>query len=58
MMKEVEKWALDYGAAEVRLEVMEFNSNAQSFYDTIGYKNSSRIMAKKLPNKENSDGQS
>jgi len=46
LMSTIEKWASDCGAEEVRLEVMEFNENAQSFYNNKGYVDSSRIMAK------------
>lgn len=48
MMQKIEQWALDAGADEIRLEVMEFNNNAQEFYDSIGYENQSRILYKSL----------
>jgi len=46
LMSAIEKWTADCGADEVRLEVMEFNENAQLFYNNKGYFNSSRIMTK------------
>ena len=48
MMQKIEQWALDAGADEIVLEVMQFNSNAQQFYDSIGYANQSHILSKSI----------
>ena len=47
-MKKVEEWSLSKNANEIRLEVMEFNILGQQFYDSIGFVNNSRIMAKQI----------
>lgn len=39
-------WANQLGAGEIRLEVMEFNKEAQQFYNKLGFKNSSHILSK------------
>ena len=44
----VQGWAREKGAREIRLEVMEFNRRALSFYERLGYTTQSRIMALKL----------
>lgn len=48
LMTNIEIWASERKAVEVRLEVMDFNVNAQSFYGKKGYETSSRIMAKTI----------
>jgi ribosomal protein S18 acetylase RimI-like enzyme len=46
LMKNAEQWAQSEDAAEIRLEVLEFNGHAQNFYNTIGFKTQSRILSK------------
>ncbi len=48
LMASVEQWARESGATQVRLEVMEFNHNAQQFYDKLGFVPNSRLMMKCL----------
>ena len=48
LMTAVEQWARESGATQVRLEVMEFNHNAQQFYDKLGFAPNSRLMMKCL----------
>lgn len=48
LMTNIEIWASECRAVEVRLEVMDFNINARSFYGKKGYETSSRIMAKAI----------
>ena len=48
LMSAIENWAIDCGATNVRLEVMEFNENARSFYKNNDYVLMSRIMAKSI----------
>ena len=48
LMAAVEQWARESGATQVRLEVMEFNHNAQQFYDKLGFVPNSRLMMKCL----------
>lgn len=48
LMTAVEQWARESGATQVRLEVMEFNHNAQQFYDYLGFVPNSRLMMKCL----------
>lgn len=48
MMKKIEQWAIEAGADEIRLEVMEFNASAQDFYDSIGFEAQSRILSKSI----------
>ncbi|WP_050906717.1 GNAT family N-acetyltransferase [Vibrio campbellii] len=48
LMASVEQWARESGAIQVRLEVMEFNHNAQQFYDKLGFIPNSRFMMKCL----------
>ena len=45
LMKSCNDWAKASGAKEIRLEVMEFNSKAQSFYNKLGFNTQSRIMS-------------
>ena len=48
LMAAVEQWARESGATQVRLEVMEFNHNAQQFYNKLGFTPNSRLMMKCL----------
>ena len=48
LMATVEQWARESGAIQVRLEVMEFNRDAQQFYDRLGFVPNSRLMMKCL----------
>ncbi len=48
LMAEAESWAATMGAKEIRLEVMEFNQRAVSFYANGGYETQSRIMSKAI----------
>lgn len=48
LMQQCQTWALDSGAKEMRLEVMEFNHSAQQFYDNLGFHTQSRIMSKRV----------
>ena len=48
LMKACESWALEQGAKQVRLEVMEFNEKAKSFYSSSGYQTQSRMLVKPL----------
>lgn len=46
LMSACEAWARTRGAAELQLEVMEFNADAQRLYAELGFDTKSRIMAK------------
>lgn len=48
LMGAIENWAKGCGAKDVRLEVMEFNKNAQLFYKNNDYIVTSKIMAKSI----------
>ena len=48
LMATVEQWDRESGAIQVRLEVMEFNRDAQQFYDRLGFIPNSRLMMKCL----------
>lgn len=48
LMSAIENWAKKCGATSIRLEVMEFNKNARSFYDSNDYTVISRIMTKSI----------
>ncbi|WP_428243625.1 N-acetyltransferase family protein [Gynuella sp.] len=48
LMSECERLAIDQGALEIRLEVMEFNRGAQSFYETLGFQTQSRMLSRPL----------
>ncbi|MFZ6862300.1 GNAT family N-acetyltransferase [Undibacterium sp. Ji67W] len=48
MMDAACQWGKQNGAAEVRLEVFDFNSNAIQFYDSLGFGMQSHIMHKTL----------
>jgi GNAT superfamily N-acetyltransferase len=48
LMKQAEQWALSHGAAEIELNVWEFNENAIEFYKNLGYETSRRTMTRRL----------
>ncbi|UYM14640.1 GNAT family N-acetyltransferase [Endozoicomonas euniceicola] len=48
LMNKCYDWAVSSGASQIRLEVMEFNSNAQDFYAGLGFKTQSRIMCQAI----------
>lgn len=48
LLAQVEAWAKDNDADEIRLEVMEFNRDAQAFYAQQDFHGQSRILAKPL----------
>lgn len=48
LLEAVEAWARDNGVDELRLEVMEFNRDAQAFYARQDFQGQSRILAKSL----------
>jgi len=48
LLAQVEAWARDNDADEIRLEVMEFNQDAQAFYARQDFHGQSRILAKPL----------
>ncbi|MDN3701833.1 GNAT family N-acetyltransferase [Vibrio artabrorum] len=45
LMKSFNQWAQARGAIELRLEVMEFNQQAQGFYESLGMETQSRTMS-------------
>ncbi|MCF7505664.1 MULTISPECIES: GNAT family N-acetyltransferase [Vibrio] len=48
LMKSFNQWSQARGAIELRLEVMEFNQQAQSFYESLGMETQSRTMSMSL----------
>nr|WP_283818325.1 GNAT family N-acetyltransferase [Pseudomonas oryzihabitans] len=48
LLDAVEAWARDNDVDELRLEVMEFNEDAQAFYARQNFRGQSRILAKAL----------
>ena len=48
LMAQAERWARTKGAIEIRLEVMEFNHEAQKFYAKAGFETQSRNMSRSL----------
>lgn len=48
LMRTFNQWAHANGATELRLEVMEFNQDAQRFYESLGMVTQSRIMSMSL----------
>lgn len=48
LMETVHEWARDTGSKSVELNVYEFNEDAISFYERLGYKTLSRKMRKSL----------
>ena len=50
LMEKTQEWAITKGAEFIELNVYEFNKNAISFYERLGYQTSSRRMRKSLKN--------
>jgi ribosomal protein S18 acetylase RimI-like enzyme len=50
LMEKAQEWAIAKGAEFIELNVYEFNQNAISFYERLGYQTSSRKMRKSLRN--------
>jgi diamine N-acetyltransferase len=50
LMEKAQEWAVIKGAEYIELNVYEFNENAISFYERLGYHTSSRRMRKNLKN--------
>jgi ribosomal protein S18 acetylase RimI-like enzyme len=48
LMDKMQAWAIDKGATSIELNVYEFNENAISFYEKLGYRTFSRKMSKEL----------
>ena len=48
LMEACRQWAQQQGARDIRLEVMEFNQRALSFYHSLGFATLSRTMVKRL----------
>jgi ribosomal protein S18 acetylase RimI-like enzyme len=48
LMRRAQRWAEELGAAEIELNVYEFNQAAIDFYHSLGYATSSRRMGKRL----------
>jgi ribosomal protein S18 acetylase RimI-like enzyme len=48
LMGRAEQWAQAKGAADVELNVYEFNAAAITFYESLGYETFSRRMGKRL----------
>lgn len=48
LMEKAQEWATTNDAAFIELNVYEFNKNAISFYERLGYQTSSRKMRKKI----------
>ncbi|MDN3615978.1 MAG: GNAT family N-acetyltransferase [Vibrio gallaecicus] len=48
LMLKFKEWAQSEGAIEMRLEVMEFNQQAQAFYESLGLETQSRTMSMNL----------
>ncbi|CAM3621620.1 GNAT family N-acetyltransferase [Parendozoicomonas haliclonae] len=46
LMEACQDWANSRDVKELRLEVLEFNSKAQSFYDSLGFKPQARVLYK------------
>jgi len=47
-MERAQEWATTNGAVFIELNVYEFNKNAISFYEGLGYQISSRKMRRKI----------
>ncbi len=55
LMDKMQEWASAKGATSIELHVYEFNQNAISFYERLGYQTFSRKMSKEL-NKDKAAG--
>lgn len=45
LFQQIKAWAQEQGIDELRLEVMEFNQEAQHFYAKLGFKTQSRVLS-------------
>jgi len=52
LMERAQRWALARGAAEVELNVWEFNVGALAFYEALGYRTTRRTMSRVLHEQE------
>ena len=48
LLNGIESWAVAQNVTEIRLEVMEFNVGAHSFYDKLGFHTQSRVLSKSI----------
>ncbi len=48
LMDQAHAWAIAKGAADVELNVYEFNQPALAFYQALGYETSTRRMVRSL----------
>jgi ribosomal protein S18 acetylase RimI-like enzyme len=48
LMQEAQRWAIEQGAAEIELNVFEFNEPAMAFYQSLGYETLRRRMGRRL----------
>jgi ribosomal protein S18 acetylase RimI-like enzyme len=48
LMQEAQRWAIEQGAAEIELNVFEFNQPAMAFYQSLGYETLRRRMGRRL----------
>jgi ribosomal protein S18 acetylase RimI-like enzyme len=48
LMKGIEEWIKEKGASSIELNVYEFNEEAITFYESLGYKTFSRKLSKDL----------
>jgi ribosomal protein S18 acetylase RimI-like enzyme len=52
LMDHAHRWAIAKGAADIDLNVFEFNQPAIAFYQALGYETSRRRMVKDLDKKK------
>jgi ribosomal protein S18 acetylase RimI-like enzyme len=48
LMNRAQQWAIDHQASEIELQVWEANTQALSFYETLGYKTIRRTLSREL----------
>ena len=48
LMQKIEQWAQGEKVDDIRLEVMQFNKNAQKFYELLGFKVHSQNLSKAI----------
>ncbi|MBT3205087.1 MAG: GNAT family N-acetyltransferase [Gammaproteobacteria bacterium] len=48
LMQKIEQWAQAEKVDDIRLEVMEFNKNAQKFYELLGFRVHSQNLSKTI----------
>lgn len=48
LMKRIEEWTKEKGASSIELNVFEFNEEAITFYESLGYMTLSRKLSKDL----------